>query len=140
MIIKEIMSKKLVTVDLNQTVEEACDIYKNQKVGCLVVTNQDEIAGLITERDVIERTICNDKDPKTTLVKEIMSADIKTVDAYDRIEEALDIMKTNKIKKLPVVTNNKLVGIITITDIAYTRPSIRRFLEIKQDKISTSTF
>jgi len=62
-----------------------------------------------------------------------MSTDIKTVDSYDRIEKALEIMHDNKIKKLPVVSNNKLVGIITITDIAHTRPSIRKFLEIKEE-------
>ena len=61
-----------------------------------------------------------------------MSSDIKTTDSYDRIEEALEIMKQNKIKKLPVVSNDQLVGIITITDIAYTRPSIRNFLEISK--------
>ena len=136
MLIKEIMANKLITVDINETVRSACNKYRDYKVGCLVVTNEDEIAGILTERDVIERTICKDKDPNTTLIKEIMSTDIKTVDSYDRIEKALEIMHDNKIKKLPVVSNNKLVGIITITDIAHTRPSIRKFLEIKEENPS----
>jgi len=136
MLIKEIMADKLITVDINETVRSACNKYRDYKVGCLVVTNEDEIAGILTERDVIERTICKDKDPNTTLIKEIMSTDIKTVDSYDRIEKALEIMHDNKIKKLPVVSNNKLVGIITITDIAHTRPSIRKFLEIKEENPS----
>ena len=136
MLIKEIMANELITVDINETVKSACNKYRDYKVGCLVVTNKDEIAGILTERDVIERTICQDKDPNTTLIKEIMSTNIKTVDSYDRIEKALEIMKDNKIKKLPVVSNNKLVGIITITDIAHTRPSIRKFLEIKEENPS----
>ena len=141
MLVNEIMSDKLVTVDVNQTVKDACNKYRNFRVGCLVVTDNDEIAGLITERDVIERTICMDKDPKTTKVKEIMSTDILTVDSYERIEKALEIMKNNKIKKLPVVKNNKLVGIITLTDIAYTRPSIKKFLAIKEeDDITMNPF
>jgi len=90
MLVKEIMADKLITVDINETVKSACNKYRDYKVGCLVVTNNDEIAGILTERDVIERTICKDKDPNTTLIKEIMSTDIKTVDSYDRIEKALE--------------------------------------------------
>ena len=134
------MSDKLITVDVNDTVKLACDKYRDYKVGCLVVTENDQIAGLITERDVIERTICMDRDPKTTKIKEIMSLDIKTVNSYDRIEDAIDIMKKYKIKKLPVVNNDKLVGIITITDIAYTRPSIRKFLEIKKETVALNKY
>lgn len=140
MIVEEIMSDKLVTVDVNDTVKNACDKYRDNKVGCLVVTDNEKIAGIVTERDVIERTICMDLNPNSTSVKEIMSSDIKTVNSYDRVEDALEIMKTNKIKKLPVVSNNRLVGIITITDIAYTRPSIKKFLEIKQDMVKKNRF
>lgn len=131
MIVEEIMSDKLVTVEVNDTVKYACDKYRDYKVGCVVVTDNDRLAGLVTERDVIERTICMDRDPNLTTINEIMSMDIITINSYDKIEDAIDIMKKNKIKKLPVVNNDKLVGIITITDIAYTRPSIKNFLEIK---------
>ena len=140
MLVKDIMKTKLVTVDVNDTVRDACNKYRDHTVGCLIVTGREQIAGIITERDVIKRIICMDKDPNTTLIKEIMSTNIITVDSYARIEKALEIMKNNKLKKLPVVTNNKLVGIITITDIAYTRPSIRKFLEIKEEKVSTTPF
>lgn len=136
MLIKDIMSDRLVTVDVNDTVKKACDKYRDYRVGCLVVTDTDRIAGIVTERDVIERTICTDKNPNNTTVKEIMSSDIRTVDSYDRIEDAIEIMKKYKIKKLPVVTNDKLVGIITITDIAYTRPSIKNFLQLKENTIT----
>ena len=138
--VEEIMADKLVTVNVNDTVKHACDKYRDYKVGCLVVTDNDQIAGLVTERDVIERTICKNKDPNLTIIKEIMSSDIKTVNSYDRIEEALEVMKKNKIKKLPVVLNDRLVGIITLTDIAYTRPSIKKFLEIKEDTVKTNKF
>lgn len=140
MIVEEIMSAKLVTVDANDTVKQACDKYRDYKIGCLVVTENDQLAGILTERDIIERTICMDKDPKTTKIKEIMSSDIKTVNSYDRIEDAIDIMKKYKIKKLPVVNNDRLVGIITITDIAYTRPSIRKFLEIKKESVALNKY
>ena len=130
--VKDIMKKKIITVDKNQTVRAACDKYRDFKVGSLVVTHEENVVGMLTERDVIERTICTDKNPNTTKVNEIMTENVTTIDSYDTIEEALEIIKNKKIKKLPVVTNNKLVGIITITDIAYTRPSVRNFLEISK--------
>jgi len=130
--IKDIMTKKIITVDKNETVRTACDKYRDFKVGCLVVTYKDNVVGMLTERDVIERTICKDKNPNSTKIFEVMTENVKTIDSYDSIEKALELIKNHKIKKLPVVTNNKLVGIITITDIAYTRPSIRNFLEISK--------
>jgi len=121
MFVKEIMTDKIVSVDSNETIKNACDIYRDKKVGCLIVTEKDDIVGIITERDFIERTICNDKDAKTTIVKDIMTSEIKTINADDRVSQALDKIQQYKIKKLPVVDKNQLVGIITITDIAYSR-------------------
>jgi CBS domain-containing protein len=95
----------------------------------LLVTENNNIVGIVTERDIIERTICMDKDPNTAQVKEIMSTDVKTVDVDDRINYAISILKQHNIKKLPVIENGELVGIITVTDIAYTRPNIREFLK-----------
>ena len=130
MFVKEIMSDKIITVDANETILDACNKYSNHKVGCLIVTENGQLEGIVTERDVIERTICMDRNPKTTKIKEIMSTDIKTIHPLDKIEKALEVIKKYKIKSLPVVSNNNLVGIITITDIAYSRPGIKKFLEL----------
>ena len=125
------MTNKLISIDCNETVLDACNKYRDHKVGCLIVTDGDQIVGIATERDFIERTICLDKDPKTTKIKEIMTPDVITIDPYDTVEKALDIIKKNNIKKLPVVSNDKLIGIVTITDLAYSRPTIKEFLGSK---------
>jgi len=132
MIVKDIMVRKLVTVDCNESVTYACNKYRDYKVGCLIVTDKNHIVGMVTERDFIERTICNEKDPKTTKVKEIMSSDVITIDPYDEIDTAIEKLKEYKIKKLPVVDGDELVGIVTITDIAHTRPTISKFLKVKK--------
>lgn len=132
MFVKEIMTNKIITVDGNETVLDACNKYCECKVGCLIVTDKDQIVGIVTERDFVERAICMHRDPEKTKVKEIMSSDIKTIHPFDRIEKALDIIKKYKIKKLPVISDGKLVGIVTVTDIAYTRPGIREFLEFRK--------
>jgi CBS-domain-containing membrane protein len=123
------MSKDVVKVEYDKSVYEVCNIYKKEGVGSLVVTKEDMIVGIITERDIIERVIIKLKDPKDTKVEDIMSRSIKTVHASASIEKAVEIMKQNKIKKLPVILNNEILGIVTITDIANILPEFSRLLE-----------
>jgi CBS domain-containing protein len=130
MLVKEIMTKQVITIDTNASVFDACMIYKEKKVGCLVVTKAESCVGIVTERDLIERTICQQRNPQNTRIQEIMSQNIKVVNVLDTVEKALEIMKRHKIKKLPVVLSEKIVGIITITDIAKARPDLsERFME-----------
>ena len=131
MFVKDVMTNKIVSIDSNETIESASNKYRDFKIGCLMVTDGDDVVGIVTERDFIERTICMGIDPKTTKIKEIMSSDVKTINSDDSIADAVDVLKQNKIKKLPVVSDNGIVGIITITDIAYSRSNIQKFLEKK---------
>ena len=123
--VKDVMSHKIFSIDCNETVRKACEIYRDSRVGCLIVTDNENIVGLVTERDIIVRTICMGRDPNTTKLEEITTKNIKTIDKNERIEKAIAMIKENKIKKLPVTFNNELVGMITITDIAYSRPSMK---------------
>jgi len=124
------MTKNVVTIDADASVFDACMMYKEKKVGCLVVVKDETCAGIATERDLIERSICQHRDPENTKVSEIMSRNIKIVYTLDTVEKALETMKLYKIKKLPVISSEKVVGIITITDIAEARPDLsKRFME-----------
>jgi CBS domain-containing protein len=130
MLVKEIMTKNVVTIEADASVFDACMMYKEKKVGCLVVVDDETCVGVVTERDLIERSICQRRDPEKTKVREIMSQNIKVVYALDTAEKALETMKQYKIKKLPVISSEKVVGIVTITDIAEARPEIsKRFME-----------
>jgi CBS domain-containing protein len=130
MLVKEIMTKKVVTIRSDDMVFDACILYRDEKIGCLVVVENEFCVGIVTERDLIERILCMRKNPETTKVSEIMSSDIKTIYALDKVETAIDVMKKHKIKKLPVIADDKIVGIITVTDISKARPDIsKRFIE-----------
>jgi len=130
MLVKEIMTKNVVTIEADASVFDACMMYKEKKVGCLVVVDDETCVGIVTERDLIERSICQRRDPEKTKVREIMSQNIKVVYDLDTAEKALETMKKYKIKKLPVISSAKVVGIVTITDIAEARPEIsKRFME-----------
>ena len=133
MYVKDIMSDKIVTINGDESIRIACNKFKDHKVGCLVVTENEDIIGIVTERDIIMRTICMDRDPHTTPIREIMSTNVKAIDMMERVQKAIEMIKENKIKKLPVVFNGRLVGMVTITDIAYSRPTIKEFLGMRDD-------
>ena len=130
MLVKEVMTRNVVTIDAADSVYDACMKYKEKKVGCLVVVENGTCVGIVTERDLIERSICARRDPDATKVREIMSSGVKVVYALDTIETALETMRQYKIKKLPVISSGKVVGIITMTDIAEARPDLsKRFMD-----------
>jgi len=120
MLVEEIMTKKVVRIESKESIYNACKQFSNKKVGSLVVFDNEIIVGIITERDTIEKVILNKKDPVKTKVSEVMTPNIKTVHALAPLEKAAKIMKENNIKKLPVILNNDIVGIITETDLSRT--------------------
>ena len=130
MLVKEVMTKNVVTIDSKKTILDASNIYRDLKIGCLIVTENGKIAGIVTERDIIERTICANNNPSSTFISEIMSKDMKTIHPLETIDKAIEMMFENKIKKLPVMLNDQIVGIITVTDISRARPDLsKRFME-----------
>lgn len=132
MLIRDIMKRDVAHMDGESTIYEACKIYRDLKVGSILITLDKKLVGIVTERDFIERAMCGLLDIRKDKIKNIMSTDMKTIDPSENVDRALEVMKSNKIKKLPVVQGNDLVGIITVTDIAYSRPSVRKFLDDNQ--------
>lgn len=118
MLVQEIMKTDIVSIQKDKTIVEACMLYKQKKVGCIIIKEKEYCVGIVTERDIIERTLCTGIDAKKIKISKIMTSEIKTIHALDTIERALQIMKTYHVKKLPVVKFDKLVGIITVTDIS----------------------
>jgi len=130
MLVGEIMTKDVVSIDSDDTVLNACLKYRDKKIGCLIVTEKEQCIGIVTERDIIVRAVCSVKDPEKTKIKEIMSSDIKSIHPLDKIDVAIEEMKKYKIKKLPVISDNSLVGILTIADIGKSKPELtERFME-----------
>ena len=126
MFVKDIMAKDVVSIEHDNTVLDACKKFKQHNLGSLVVVNRGVIVGIVTERDMIERVMVHQKNPKKTKVKDIMSKDIITIHASAKIEQAAELMKKHRIKKLPVILNNEFVGIITVTDLANVMPSFSK--------------
>ena len=136
MFVRDAMSRDIASIDAEATIFDACKIYRDCKVGSVFITNKNGLVGIVTERDFIERSMLSLLDIKKTKIKEIMSTNLKSIDPLATVEKALESMKFNKIKKLAVIQGSELVGIITLSDIAHSRPSVKNFL--KDNKIIIS--
>ena len=127
--VRDVMVREVITVDENSTVKEAVDIMNEFQVGSLIALEKGKALGIVTERDFLKRVIAGGKDVVNTKVKEIMTTPLVVVESGTDLEEAVKLMFQKKIKKLAVVDANKLVGIVTLTDIARFQPQMIRMLK-----------
>ena len=112
------MTRDVVTLRTDLSVYDAVKLMNKNRIGCLVVTYNYEIIGIFTERDLLERVLEKCKDPKETMVSEIMTKQVIVGEPDMELVEATRLMFENRIKKLPIVDGNRLVGLVTLTDIA----------------------
>ncbi len=127
--VRDVMVREVVTVDENASVKEAVDIMNEFEIGSIIVLENGKAKGIVTERDLLKRVIAEAKDAVNTKVKEIMTTPLVVVKPDTDLEEAVNLMFQNKIKKLAVIYANKLVGIVTLTDIARVQPQMMRILK-----------
>lgn len=113
---KDIMQEQVITIDSSSTVMDAAKKMKNEKIGCIVAMEKGRPVGIITESDFVRKIAVNEK-PMSTPVKEIMSSPLISVEPDTTVWELAEEMKLKKVHKMPVVHENKLVGIVTTTDI-----------------------
>ncbi len=129
MLVEEVMTRNIISINSGKTTFDACKQLSRNKVGSLVIMDKNITIGIITERDIIEKVILQNRDPKKTKVTEAMTPNIKTVHALAPLEKAAKVMKENNIKKLPVILNNEIVGILTETDLTNTIEAFSGVLE-----------
>ena len=122
--VKDVMVTNVVTVDVGVNVKKAVERMNTQEIGCLVVLEKGNFVGILTERDILKRVVAKDRNSEKTFVGDVMSKPLTVVDPEVSLEEALELMFGKQIKKLVVVKDKKLVGLITMTDIARTHKAM----------------
>jgi len=127
--VEDVMVKEVITIDDNSTVKEAAEVMNKFEIGCLIAVRKMKAMGIITERDLLKRVVADVKDPTKTEVKDVMSSPLVVVEPSMDLEEAVKLMFQMKIKKLPVVNGKRLVGLISLTDIARFQPQVIRILK-----------
>ncbi|NMG45374.1 CBS domain-containing protein [Aromatoleum toluvorans] len=119
MLVESVLAKKghdVLTISPDATVYEAVVLMAKNNVGCVLVMSKDQIAGIFTERDYARKIILRGKGSKETLVSEVMTTQVYVVDKGKALDECMALMTANRVRHLPVVEGNKLVGIISIGD------------------------
>ena len=113
--VKDIMTKDVVTIESSKTVFEAAELMTTKGLGCLIVVIKSFPVGIITERDIVRRIVAK-RSSLEVKVTEVMTKTLITVDPDTSLREAARVMSTNKIRRLPVLKDNKLVGIVVASD------------------------
>lgn len=134
MSVGDVMVTDVVTVEPDVNVRRAVRAMNDFEIGCLVVVEAGRVVGILTERDVLKRVVDEGRKPEETSVREVMSKPPITISPDADLETAIELMFKHKIKKLPVVENGKLVGLVTFTDLVRAQPAliqaVKRFMEI----------
>lgn len=131
MLVKEAMNRDVKTIEPEATVKQAAKLMSRERIGSLVVVSSAGIEGIVTERDVLSDVIAEGGDVTKIKVSDIMTGDVITVNSNQSLEDAARLMTENKIKKLPVVDNGVLVGIVTASDlIAYEEKLIEQLASL----------
>ena len=135
--VKEIMNRDVIGIDPDDTAEVAAQRMKHYDVGNLVVINNKKAIGIVTEEDLVRKLVSKNLLPEKVKIGDIMTSPLITVSPNTSLTSAMRIMLKNNIRRLPIVEDRKLVGIITNKDILSVSPELNRILidliEINRD-------
>lgn len=124
------MKKAVITAKPTDTVEKIIKVMDKTGVGGLVIEENEEVKGIITEGDIISE-IADDKNCLCKEISEVMNSPVKTVNKKTDLEEALKIMRDLDVERLPIVEKGKLVGIVTERDLIRVEPAL---MEMAREK------
>jgi CBS domain-containing protein len=129
-LVKEAMRVKPLVCKPEDTIKDVAEKMRDRRVGSSIVVGNNKPIGIITERDVLRKVVAEGKNANRVLVKEIMTTPIIGIDPYITLENAMRVMNKYNIRRLPVIENGKLVGIITEKDIFLISPAL---MEIRRE-------
>jgi len=126
--VKDIMTKAVITIDVSCTVNQAAKMMEDTKVGSIIVAENNTPVGIITDRDLAIKIVARTYQI-TESVKRVMSTPLLSISPDETVRIAADLMSTRGVRKLPVIDNDKVIGIITATDL------VNQFANCTEDDI-----
>ena len=121
-IVKEAMKTNIVMVEPTTTVLEAAKLMKKNKIGNVIVVEKKQPVGILTESDILKKVVAEGKNSSEILVEEVMSTPVIVADPYISLDEVMKTMGKCNIRRLPVIENGELIGVITQRDISRISP------------------
>jgi CBS domain-containing protein len=116
--VRDAMTEDPRSIGTSASVVEAARLMREEHIGSLPITDDEQLVGMITDRDITTRVVAEAADPKTTSVGDVCSRDVISAEADKDHQEALELMARHQVRRLPVVENGRLVGIVALADIA----------------------
>lgn len=110
-------TKALVTIEGSISVYDALKVMGEHNIGALMIVEHEQLKGIVSERDYARKIILKGKNSHDTLVSEIMTSELITITPHTSIDECMQLMRNHHIRHLPVLENEKLVGIVSIGDV-----------------------
>lgn len=126
--VHDAMTSNVITADPATTIADAAVLMSRFKIGCLVITSEIEPEGLITESDIIEKVVSKNILASEITIDKVMTKNLIMIDPGSELNQAARLMAKNSIRRLPVVNNGMLVGILTSTDVLMVSPELTELL------------
>ena len=122
--------KNVYSVLSTTTVYEALKVMGDKNIGAILVIDDNDLKGILSERDYARKIVLKDKSSKETFVHEIMESNVFSVKLSDNLENCMELMSTKRISHLPVLEDGIVVGIVSISDV------VKAIIEIQKDTIN----
>ena len=116
--VRDAMTEDPRSIGASASVVEAARLMREEHIGSLPVTEDERLVGMITDRDITTRVVAESAAPETTSVGDVFSRDLVSVEPNNDLDEALQLMARHQVRRLPVVENGRLVGMVAQADIA----------------------
>ncbi|HMJ95640.1 MAG TPA: CBS domain-containing protein [Thermoleophilaceae bacterium] len=120
-IVEEIMTTNPRTVAVDDTVKDAAQLMRDSDIGDVIVVEDGQVTGILTDRDIVVRAVAEGRDAESTSVSEICSSGIRAIEPDASVDDALRMMREEDIRRLPVAKNGRPVGIVSLGDLAVER-------------------
>ena len=128
--VEDVMVKDVIKINEDVTIKEAAGLMNKYEIGCLIAVKKGKVSGILTERDLLKRVVAESKDASKLRVRDVMTSPLIVADPKMDLGEAVKLMFERKIKKLPVVEDKRLIGLVSLTDIARFQPQMMGLIKL----------
>jgi CBS domain-containing protein len=116
--VREIMTTRIVSVEPTSTVKDAALLMNRHNIGSMPVVEGTAVRGMITDRDIVLRCVAENRDASTLKVSDICSSGAVSISPEKNVSDAMNLMSTEQVRRLPVIDNGRLVGMLSVADVA----------------------
>jgi CBS domain-containing protein len=119
--IREVMTQDVVALPTDASLVDASRAMRERDIGDVLVVEGDRLTGIVTDRDIVVRAVADDRSPRETTLGDLATGDVTSLSPEDSVEDAIRIMRDQAVRRIPVVENDRPIGIVSIGDLAVER-------------------